>query len=118
MRNYQKLTLVTAILGSVIPVFGLFLYFFVNSIIGIPLLALVLGSALIGAFITIAINIGAIVAAFKIKNTKIAGVSLMACGGALFLGTAFFCNSWTDSFCNSGVLGFKGKNLSKKNMNC
>ena len=69
MRNYQKLTLVTAILGSVIPVFGLFLYFFVNSIIGIPLLALVLGSALIGAFITIAINIGAIVAAFKIKNT-------------------------------------------------
>jgi hypothetical protein len=114
MRSYQKLTLVTAILGSVIPVFGLFLYFFVNSLLGIPLLALVLGSALIGAFITIAINIGAIVAAFKIKNTKIAGVSLMACGGALFLVLHFFAIPGLILFVIAGFLALREKTSLKK----
>lgn len=112
MRKYQKLTLVTAILGSIIPVFGLFLYFFVNSFIGIPILALVLGSALIGAFITIAINIGAIVAAFKIKNTKIAGVALMGCGGALFLVLHFFAIPGMILFAIAGFLALREKNLS------
>jgi hypothetical protein len=114
MRRYQKLTLVTAILGSIIPVFGLFLYFFVNSFIGIPILALVLGSALIGAFITIAINIGAIVAAFKIKNTKIAGVALMGCGGALFLVLHFFAIPGMILFAIAGFLALREKNLSVK----
>ena len=114
MRKYQKLTLVTAILGSIIPVFGLFLYFFVNSFIGIPILALVLGSALIGAFITIAINIGAIVAAFKIKNTKIAGVALMGCGGALFLVLHFFAIPGMILFAIAGFLALREKNLSVK----
>ena len=112
MRKYQKLTLVTAILGSIIPVFGLFLYFFVNSFIGIPILALVLGSALIGAFITIAINIGAIIAAFKIKNTKIAGVALMGCGGALFLVLHFFAIPGMILFAIAGFLALREKNLS------
>jgi hypothetical protein len=114
MRKYQKLTLVTAILGSIIPVFGLILYFFVNSFIGIPILALVLGSALIGAFITIAINIGAIVAAFKIKNTKIAGVALMGCGGALFLVLHFFAIPGMILFAIAGFLALREKNLSVK----
>jgi hypothetical protein len=114
MRNYQKLTLVTAILGSIIPVVGLFLYFFVNSLIGIPLLALVLGGALIGALITIAINIGAIVAAFKIKNTKIAGVALMGCAGALFLVLHFFAIPGMILFVIAGFLALREKNLSVK----
>jgi hypothetical protein len=114
MRNYQKLTLVTAILGSIIPVVGLFLYFLVNSFIGIPILALVLGGALIGAVITIAINIGAIVAAFKIKNTKIAGAALMGCGGALFLVLHFFAIPGLILYVIAGFLALREKNLSVK----
>ena len=85
MKTYQKLTLVTVILGLILPLLGLFLYFFVNSLIGIPLLALVFGGALLIAILIIIINVAGLVTAFKIKNTRIAGILLMGCGAALFL---------------------------------
>ncbi len=110
MKKYQKLTLVTVILGLIIPLFGLFLYFFVNSLIGIPILGLVLGSALLIAILIIVINIAGLVAAFKIKNTKIAGISLIGCGVALFLTIHLFAIPGLALFVIAGVMALREGN--------
>ncbi|MBA3749323.1 MAG: hypothetical protein H0X03_00210 [Nitrosopumilus sp.] len=107
MKTYQKLTLVTVILGLIIPILGLFLYFFVNSIIGIPLLALVAGGALLVAIIIIAINIAGLVSAFKIKNTKIVGIILIGCGAALFLTVQFLAIPGLILFVLAGILALR-----------
>ena len=109
MKTYQKLTLITVILGLIIPLFGLFLYFFVNSLIGIPILGLVFGSALLVAVLIIAVNIAGLIAAFKVKNPKIAGMLLIGCGVVTVSCCSYSCNSWTRSLCNSRYHGFKGK---------
>lgn len=109
MKNYQKLTIITAILGLIIPFIGLFLYFFINSIIGIPLLALFVGWALLIAVGIIAINIGAIVAAFKIKNTKIVGGILIACGVLLFLLIQWFAIPALVLFVIAGIMALRNK---------
>ncbi len=114
METYQKLTLVTVILGLIIPLFGLFLYFFVNSLIGIPLLGLVFGGALLVAILIIAINIAGLVVAFKIKNTKIAGISLIGCGVALFLTIHFFAIPGLVLFVIAGIMAVRGKNTALK----
>ena len=120
MKNYQKLTIITAILGLILPFIGLFLYFFINSIIGIPVLALFVGWALLIAVAIIAINVGAIVAAFKIKNTKIVGGILIACGVLLFLLIQWFAVPALVLFVIAGILGLRIKdrnsisNLSEK----
>jgi protein-S-isoprenylcysteine O-methyltransferase Ste14 len=71
VKLYQKLTLITAILGLVVPLLGVFAYVFINTLTGIPILALFLGTALLIAVVIIATNIAAIVVAFYIKNTKL-----------------------------------------------
>jgi hypothetical protein len=109
MRTYQKLTLITAILGLIIPFIGLFLYFFINSLIGIPILGLFLGGALLVAIIIIAINAGALFAAFRIKNTKIVGIILIACGILLFAAIQFFAIPGTILFIISGILALRYK---------
>jgi hypothetical protein len=43
VKLFQKLTLITAILGLIIPLLGVVAYVFINSIIGIPVLALFMG---------------------------------------------------------------------------
>ena len=111
MRGYQKLTIITAALGLVIPFIGLFLYFFINSVIGVPVLGLFLGGALLVAIAIIAINIGAIVTAFKVKNTKIVGIALIACGILLFLVIQFFAVPSLVLYVIAGVLAFRDKNL-------
>ena len=85
MKLYQKLTLITAILGLVVPLLGVFAYVFINSLTGIPILALFLGTTVLIAVVIIAINIAAIVVAFYIKNTKLVGMILFSCGIVLFL---------------------------------
>ena len=85
MKLYQKLTLITAVLGLVVPLLGVFAYVFINSLTGIPILALFLGTAVLIAVVIIAINIAAIVVAFYIKNTKLVGIILISCGIVLFL---------------------------------
>lgn len=111
MRSYQKLTLVTVILGLIIPLFGLFLYFFVNNLIGIPILGLVFGGALLVGILIIAINIAGLVSAFKIKNTKIAGIVLIGCGVALFLVVQFFAIPGLVLFVISGLLALREKKI-------
>ena len=110
MKGFQKLTIITAILGMVIPFIGLFLYFLINSFIGIPILALFVGWALLIAIAIIAINIGAIVAAFKVKNTKIVGGILIACGVLLFVLIQWFAIPSLVLFIIAGVLAFRQKN--------
>ena len=94
----------------VIPFIGLFLYFLINSFIGIPILALFVGWALLIAIAIIAINIGAIVAAFKVKNTKIVGGILIACGVLLFALIQWFAVPALVLFIIAGILAFRQKN--------
>jgi hypothetical protein len=110
MKGFQKLTIITAILGMVIPFLGLFLYFLINSFIGIPILALFVGWALLIAIAIIAINIGAIVAAFKVKNTKIVGGILIACGVLLFALIQWFAIPALVLFIIAGILALRQKN--------
>lgn len=111
MKGYQKLTIITAALGLIIPFIGLFLYFFINSFIGIPILGLFLGGALIIGIIIIVINIGAIIAVFKIKNTKIVGAVLIGCGILLFLAIQFFAIPSLVLYVIAGILAFREKSI-------
>ncbi len=110
MKGYQKLTIITSILGLIIPFIGLFLYFLINSVVGIPILALFVGWALLIAVAIIAINVGAIVAVFKIKNTKIVGGILIACGVLLFVLIQWFAVPALVLFIIAGILAFREKN--------
>ena len=85
MKLYQKLTLITAILGLIVPLVGVFVYVFINSLTGIPVLALFLGTAVLIAIVIIAINIAAIIVVFYIKNIRLVGIVLISCGIILFL---------------------------------
>jgi hypothetical protein len=109
MKNYQKLTIITAILGLIIPFIGIFLYMLINSVIGIPILALFLGWALLIAVGIIAVNVGAIVAAFKVKNKNLLGGILIACGVLLFLLIQWFAIPALVLFVIAGILAFKDK---------
>ena len=110
MKGYQKLTIITAILGLIIPFIGLFLYFLINSFVGIPILALFVGWALLIAIAIIAINVGAIVAAFKVKNNKIVGSILIACGVMLFALIQWFAVPALALFIIAGIMAFREKN--------
>ena len=109
MKGYQKLTIITAILGLIIPFIGLFLYFLINSIVGIPILGLFVGWALLIAIAIIAINVGAIVAAFKVKNNKIVGGILISCGILLFVLIQWFAIPALALFVIAGIMAFREK---------
>jgi hypothetical protein len=114
MKTYQKLTFITVILGLVIPLVGLFLYFFINNLIGIPLLGLVFGGALLIAILMIVVNIAGLIAAFKIKNPKTSGVLLIGCGVALFLAVQLLAIPGLVLFVISGILALKERNSTLK----
>ena len=67
MKLFQKLTLITAILGLIIPLLGVVAYVFINSIIGIPVLALFLGGIMLIAVLIIAINAAHFLLPFILK---------------------------------------------------
>jgi hypothetical protein len=100
----------------IIPFNGIFLYFLVKRIIGIPLLALFVGWALLIAVGIIAINIGAIVAAFKIKNKKIVGGVLITCGVLLFAIIQWFSIPALVLFVIAGIMAFKNKDSGIANL--
>ena len=95
MKGYQKLTLITAILGLVILVPIIVGYVYINSLIGFPVLGFFLGGVLLHVFLLIIVNASSLYVAFRIKNTKIAGILLIVCGvvilaSATFLGIPSF----------------------------
>lgn len=109
MKGYQKLTIITAALGLIIPIIGLSLYFLINSIIGIPLLALFVGAALAIAVLIVAINVGAVVAVFKISNKNVVGGILIGCGVILFIVIQYFAIPAMILFIIAGIMAFRDK---------
>jgi len=109
MKLYQKLTFVTAILGLIIPLLGVFAYVLVNSLTGIPVLALFLGSAVLIAVVIIAINIAAIIVVFYIKNTRLVGIILISCGIILFLTVQIWGIPGLVLYVVSGIIALREK---------
>ena len=109
MKLYQKLTLITAILGLVVPLLGVFAYVFINSLTGIPVLALFLGTAVLIAILIIAINIAALVVVFYIKNTRLVGIILISCGALLFLTVQIWGVPGLVLYIVSGIIALREK---------
>ena len=61
MKLYKKLTIINTSLGITVCIIILLIYFFINSLIGIPLLGLFLGGTILHVFLVLLINIAAIV---------------------------------------------------------
>ena len=80
MKGYQKLTLITAILGLVVLVPIIVGYVHFNSLIGFPILGLFLGGILLHVFVLLLVNAASLYVAFRIENTKMAGILLIVCG--------------------------------------
>ncbi len=114
MKNYQKITLITALIGLGLSVIGLFLYFYINHIIGIPILGLVIGGALLVTVLIIFVNIAALISAFKIKNPRTSGILLIGCGIALFLVAHFFAIPGLVLFVISGILALRARDSTLK----
>ena len=109
MKLYQKLTLITAILGLIIPLVGVFIYVFINSLTVIPVLALFLGTAVLIAIVIIAINVAAIVVVFYITNTKLVGIILISCGIILFLTVQIWGIPGLVLYIVSGIIALREK---------
>jgi hypothetical protein len=80
VKGYQKLTLITAILGLVVLVPIIVGYVYFNSLIGFPILGLFLGGILLHVFVLLLVNAASLYVAFRIENTKMAGILLIVCG--------------------------------------
>ena len=121
MKLFQKLTLITAILGLIIPLLGVVAYVFINSIIGIPVLALFLGGIMLIAVLIIAINAAALFVAFYLKNTKVVGIILICCGAILLVTVQLWGLPGLALYIVSGVLALREKlpfNPRKYSINC
>ena len=80
MKGYQKLTLITAILGLVVLVPIVIGYVHFNSLIGFPILGLFFGGILLHVFVLLLVNAASLFVVFRIKNTRMSGVLLIVCG--------------------------------------
>jgi hypothetical protein len=85
MKSYQKLTLITTILSLIVPLAVIFIYFFVDSLMKIPILGVFLADALLISIEIIVIKLAGLFIVFYIKNTKVAGLALISCGVILIL---------------------------------
>ena len=65
MKGYQKLTLITAILGLVVLVPIIVGYVYFNSLIGFPILGLFLGGILLHVFVLLLVNAANLYVAFR-----------------------------------------------------
>ena len=115
MKLYKKLTIINTILGITVCIIILLIYFFINSLIGIPLLGLFLGGTILHVFIVLLINLAGIVSIFYIKNTRIVGIALIIYG-TLVLATATFFgwNTRIYFICYRWYISIKRKTSSKR----
>ncbi|HVD36492.1 MAG TPA: hypothetical protein VNB68_03740 [Nitrososphaeraceae archaeon] len=109
MKGYQKLTLITAILGLVAlaPIIVGYVYF--NSLIGFPILGLFLGGILLHVFVLLLVNAAGLYVAFRTKNTKMAGILLIVCVVVVLAAATYFGIPSFVLFCIAGVLALKEK---------
>jgi hypothetical protein len=85
MQLYQKITLITTILSLIVPLSVIFVYFFIDSLIEIPIVGYFLADAVLISVEIIAIKLAGLFIVFYIKNTKVVGLSLILCGVILIL---------------------------------
>ena len=109
LKGYQKLTLITAILGLVILVPIIVGYVYINNLIGFPVLGFFLGGVLLHVFLLIIVNASSLYVAFRIKNTKIAGLLLIVCGVVILASATFLGIPSFVLFCVAGVLALMEK---------
>ena len=109
MKAYQKLILISAVLGLVVLVPIIVGYVYFNSLIGFPILGLFLGGILLHVFVLILVNAASLYVAFRIKNTKMAGILLIICGVVILATATYFGIPSFVLFCVAGVLALKEK---------
>jgi hypothetical protein len=114
MKLYKKLTLINTILGITVCIIILLIYFFINSLIGIPLLGLFLGGTILHVLILLFINIAGIVAIFYIKNIRIMGIALIIYGTLVLASATFFGIPGFVLFVIAGILALKEKQVVKE----
>ena len=114
MKLYKKLTIINTILGITVCIIILFIYFFINSLIVIPLLGLFLGGIILHVFIVLLVNLAGIVSIFYIKNTRIVGIALIIYGTLVLATATFFGIPGFILFVIAGILALKEKQVVKK----
>ena len=114
MKLYKKLTLINTILGITVCIIILLIYFFINSLIGIPLLGLFLGGTILHVLILLFINIAGIVSIFYIKNIRIMGIALIIYGTLVLASATFFGIPGFVLFVIAGILALKEKQVVKE----
>ena len=122
VKLYKKLTIINTILGIIASIMILFIYFFINSFIGIPLLGLFLGGTILHVFILLIISLAGIVSIFYIKNTKFLGIALIIYGILVLVTGNFFGIPFGIPlgipgfilFAIAGILALKEKQVIKK----
>jgi hypothetical protein len=107
VKGYQKLTLITAIVGLAVLVPIVIGYVYFNSLIGFSILGLFLGGILLHVFVLLLVNAASLFVAFRIKNTKMAGVLLIVCGVVILAAATYFGVPSFVLFCIAGVLALK-----------
>jgi hypothetical protein len=112
VKGYQKLTLITAILGLIVLVPIIVGYVYFNSLIGFPILGLFLGGILLHVFVLLLANAASLYAAFRVKNTRVAGILLIVCGVVILAAATYFGVPSFILFCLAGVLALKEKQTS------
>jgi hypothetical protein len=119
VKLYQKLAVLTAILGLVLLVPIVVGFAYVNSLIGLPILGLFLGGALLHVFLLIAVNLAALYIAFRVKNLKISGILFIVCGVIILATTTYLGIPAFVLFTIAGISAMKEKtsvtNLTQKN---
>ena len=114
MKLYKKLTIINTILGITVCIIILFIYFFINSLIVIPLLGLFLGGIILHVFIVLLVNLAGIVSIFYIKNTRIVGIALIIYGTLVLATATFFGIPGFILFVIAGIIALKEKQVVKK----
>ena len=114
MKLYKKLTIINTSLGITVCIIILLIYFFINSLIGIPLLGLFLGGTILHVFIVLLVNLAGIFSIFYIKNTRIVGIALIIYGTLLFSYCYLFWNTRIYFICYRWYNGIKRKTSSKR----
>ena len=114
MKLYKKLTIINTILGITVCIIILLIYFFINSLIVIPLLGLFLGGIILHVFIVLFINLAGIVSIFYIKKIRIVGIALIIYGTLVLATATFFGIPGFILFVIAGIIALKEKQVVKE----
>ena len=109
MKLYQKITLITTILSLIVPSSVIFIYFFINSLMEIPILGVLLADAVLISVEIITIKMAGLFIVFCIKNTKVVGLALILCGVILILTIQLWGIPGFVLYIISGIMALKEK---------